>query len=74
VERLMRANRWRGTTRSRKVRTTVANSAATRAPDLVNRHFPAAAPGLLPVAEFTYVPLAGGEFGYTASSSMPTPG
>ena len=66
VERLMRANGWRGATRARKVRTTVADPAATRAPDLVNRHFHAAAPGLLHVADFTYVPLAGGGFGYTA--------
>jgi putative transposase len=66
VERLMRANGWRGATRGRKVRTTVADPAATRAPDLVNRHFHAAAPGLLHVADFTYVPLAGGGFGYTA--------
>jgi transposase InsO family protein len=66
VERLMRAPGWRGATRARTVRTTVADPAATRAPDLVNRHFHAAAPGLLHVADFTYVPLAGGGFGYTA--------
>jgi len=66
VERLMRAHGWRGATRGRKVRTTVTDPAATRAPDLVNRHFHAAAPGLLHVADFTYVPLAGGGFGYTA--------
>jgi putative transposase len=66
VERLMRGNGWRGATRARKVRTTVADPAATRAPDLVNRQFHAAAPGLLHVADFTYVPLAGGGFGYTA--------
>jgi putative transposase len=48
------------------VRTTVADPAATRAPDLVNRQFHSAAPGLLHVADFTYVPLAGGGFGYTA--------
>ena len=62
----MRAHGWRGATRARTVRTTVADPAATRAPDLVNRHFHAAAPGLLHVADFTYVPLAGGGFGYTA--------
>ena len=66
VERLMRANGWCGATRARTVRTTVVDPAATRAPDLVNRHFHAAAPGLLHVADFTYVPLAGGGFGYTA--------
>jgi putative transposase len=66
VERLMRANRWRGATRTQKVRTTVADPAATRAPDLVNRQFHAAAPALLHVTDFPSVPLAGGGFGYTA--------
>lgn len=66
VERLMRDHGWRGATRARKVRTTVADPAAARAADLVNRRFHAAAPGLLHVADFTYVPLAIGGFGYTA--------
>jgi putative transposase len=66
VERLMRANGWRGVTRARKVRTTVPDPAHTRAPDLVNRDFTASAPGQLHVADFTYVPLDGGRFGYTA--------
>ena len=67
VERLMRANGWRGNVRGpRKVRTTVPDPAHPRHPDLVNRDFRAAAPGLLLVADFTYVPLAGGGFGYTA--------
>jgi hypothetical protein len=66
VERLMRAHGWRGTTRARKVRTTVADPAAARAADLVNRCFTAERPDALWVADFTYVPLAGGGFGYTA--------
>ena len=37
-----------------------------RAPDLVNRNFEASRPGELHVADFTYVPLDGGGFGYTA--------
>jgi putative transposase len=57
VERIMRANGWRGVTRARRVRTTVADPAATRAPDLVDR---------LLVADFTYMPMATGGFGYTA--------
>jgi putative transposase len=65
VERLMRAHGWRGVTRARNVRTTVADPAAARAPDLVRRHFTAARPDQLHVADFTYVPMAGG-FGYTA--------
>jgi putative transposase len=66
VERLMRARRWRGATRARTVRTTVADPGHSRAADLVRRNFTAAAPGQLHVADFTYVPLAGGGFGYTA--------
>jgi putative transposase len=66
VERIMRENGWRGAMRARRVRTTVADPAATRAPDLVRRRFRAARPDALHVADFTYVPLAGGGFGYTA--------
>ncbi len=66
VERIMRVNGWRGATRARRVRTTVADPAATRAPDLVARRFRVDAPNRLLVADFTYVPLATGGFGYTA--------
>jgi putative transposase len=66
VERLKRAHGWRGATRGRRVRTTIADPAASRAPDLVRRQFKAARPGQLHVADFTYVPLAGGRFAYTA--------
>jgi transposase InsO family protein len=66
VERLMRDNGWRGITRARRVRTTVADPTATRAPDLVNRCFSASRPDQLWVADFTYVPITGGPFGYTA--------
>ena len=66
VARLMAANGWRGNTRARKTRTTVADPAAARCPDLVNRDFRAEAPGRLHVADFTYVPLAGGGFACTA--------
>lgn len=65
VERIMRANQWRGATRARTIRTTVTDPAASRAPDLVRRQFTAARPDQLWVADFTYVPLACG-FGYTA--------
>jgi putative transposase len=65
VERLMRANGWRGVTRARTVRTTVSDPATSRAPDLVKRHFKADRPGQLHVADFTYVPMTCG-FGYTA--------
>jgi putative transposase len=66
VERLMRAHGWRGVARERTVRTTVPDPAAVRAPDLVRRHFTAARPDQLHVADFTYVPLASSGFGYTA--------
>ena len=66
VERLMRGNGWRGASRARTARTTMPRPGDQRAPDLVNRHFTAAAPDLLHVADFTYVPLDGGGFGYTA--------
>jgi putative transposase len=67
VERIMGANGWRGATRARRqVRTTVADPAATRAPDLVGRQFRVEAPNRLLVADFTYVPMSTGGFGYTA--------
>ena len=66
VERLMRAHGWRGVTRGRAVRTTIPDPGHSRAPDLVKRHFKAERPGQLHVADFTYVPLDGGGFGYTA--------
>ncbi|MCX8559050.1 MULTISPECIES: IS3 family transposase [Mycobacteriaceae] len=66
VERLMRDNGWRGVTRRKKVRTTIADPAAGRAPDLVDRQFRVETPNRLLVADFTYVRLAAGVFVYTA--------
>jgi transposase InsO family protein len=66
VGRLKDQNGWKGRTRGRRVRTTVADPAATRAPDLVNRQFRAQRPGQLHVADFTCVPLTTGRFAYTA--------
>jgi putative transposase len=66
VERLMQASGWRGVTRARIARTTISDPASARAPDLVKRNFTAARPGQLHVADFTYVPMDGGGFGYTA--------
>jgi len=66
VERIMRANGWRGVMRARRTqRTTEPDPAAARAPDLVGRQWWVAAPNLLEVADFTYVPMTYG-FGYTA--------
>jgi len=66
VDRLKNENGWHGRTRGRRVRTTIADPAATRAPDLVHRQFHADRPGQLHVADFTYVPLVTGRFCYTA--------
>lgn len=65
VERLMRANGWRGVVRTKKVRTTITDPAAHRASDLVDRAFAVAAPNRLFVADFTYVRVSCGFF-YTA--------
>ncbi|MGH3627440.1 MAG: IS3 family transposase [Sciscionella sp.] len=66
VEKIMRANGWRGVTRARRPpRTTEPDPAANRAPDLVGRRWRVAAPNLLEVADFTYVAMTG-RFGYTA--------
>lgn len=66
VERLMRAGGWQGVRRQKKVRTTVADPAGTRAADLVDRQFRVPAPNRLVVADFTYVRLISGVFVYTA--------
>ena len=66
VERLMRANGWEGVRRVKKVRTTVADPAHDRAPDLVKRRFRAPAPCRLLVADFTYVRMETSCFAYTA--------
>ena len=65
VERLMRRNGWQGVRRAKKVRTTVQDPDASRAPDLVKRNFRTTKPDELHVADFTYVPMVFG-FGYTA--------
>lgn len=66
VERLMRLNGWQGVRRQKKVRTTVLDPAAERAPDLVDRQFTVPAPNRLLVADFTYVKLVTGSFVYVA--------
>ena len=66
VERLMRANGWQGVRRQKKVRTTISDPAAERAPDLVDRRFAVPAPNRLLVADFTYVKLICGVFVYVA--------
>jgi putative transposase len=65
VERLMRAAGLAGAVRGRTIRTTIADPAAERAPDLLKREFVAAAPNRVWVADFTYVPTWSG-FVYVA--------
>lgn len=55
VERLMRRERLQGCVRGRVWRTTRADAAAVRPPDLVGRRFAASAPNRLWVVDFTYV-------------------
>jgi putative transposase len=55
VERLMRADGLRGAVRGKVKRTTIADPAAHRAGDLVQRRFAPAAPDRLWVADITYV-------------------
>ena len=65
VERLMRELGLVGAVRGKKVRTTVPDPDAARAPDLVKRQFTAGAPNRLWVADFTYVSTWAGTV-YTA--------
>ena len=55
VERLMRELGLAGAVRGKKVRTTVPDPSAERAPDVVKRNFVASAPNRCWVADFTYV-------------------
>ena len=55
VERLMKAAGLRGAVRGKVKRTTIADPAAERARDLVNRNFRPSAPDRLWVADITYV-------------------
>jgi putative transposase len=55
VERLMRDMGLQGAVRGRPRRTTIPAEAAQRPRDMVNRHFQAAAPNRLWVADLTYV-------------------
>ncbi len=65
IERLMKANGYRGVTRAGKVKTTVSDPNATRPPDLVKRNFIPNMPNELLVVDFTYVSLQA-RFAYVA--------
>lgn len=55
VERLMRAQGLQGVRRGKRLRTTIADDAASRPMDRVNRQFRAERPNQLWVSDFTYV-------------------
>jgi len=55
VERLMRSQALQGVRRGKRVRTTIADDAADRPLDRVNRQFHANKPNQLWVSDFTYV-------------------
>lgn len=60
VARLMRAEGIEGALRTRRVRTTKSDPAATRHPDLVQRNFTATQPNQLWVSDLTFVPTFAG--------------
>jgi len=60
VERLMREMKLQGACRRKFITTTQRDANARPAPDLVNRHFAAAAPNQLWVADATYIPTWAG--------------
>jgi putative transposase len=60
VERLMAREGLKGAVRGKKRRITIPDGGSTRAPDLVDRDFKAAAPNRLWVSDFTYVPAWSG--------------
>jgi putative transposase len=86
VERLMKAHGLQGVRRGRRIVTTIADPAAPRPADLVDRDFTATRPNQLWVVDFTYVPTWSGMaftafvsdvfsrriVGWRTASSMPT--
>ncbi|WDM16939.1 IS3 family transposase [Streptomyces lavenduligriseus] len=64
IARLMRSIGLTGVRLRRRHRTTVADPAAAKAPDLVGRDFTARKPNTKYVGDITYLPLDGGKFLY----------
>ncbi|MDX3419116.1 IS3 family transposase [Streptomyces sp. MD20-1-1] len=67
VARIMRTFSITGIRLRRRVRTTVADPAASQVPDLFQRDFTATEPGRKYMGDITYLPLAEGEFLYLAT-------
>ncbi|MCX4652984.1 IS3 family transposase [Streptomyces microflavus] len=67
VARITRAFGIEGVRLRRRHRTTVADPAAAKAPDLIGRDFTATAPNTKYVGDITYLPLDGGKLCYLAT-------
>lgn len=67
IARVMRGASLAGVRLHRRHRTTVADPAAAKAPDLVGRDFTASKPNTKYVGDITYLPLDGGKFLYLAT-------
>ncbi|WP_103377153.1 IS3 family transposase [Streptomyces noursei] len=67
IARVMRGASLAGVRLRRRHRTTVADPAAAKAPDLVGRDFTASKPNTKYVGDITYLPLDGGKFLYLAT-------
>ncbi len=67
IARVMRGAGLAGVRLRRRHRTTVADPAAARAPDLIGRDFTASEPNTKYVGDITYLPLDGGKFLYLAT-------
>ncbi|WP_329416849.1 IS3 family transposase [Streptomyces sp. NBC_00704] len=67
IARVMRGAGLAGMRLRRRHRTTVADPAAAKAPDLIGRDFTASEPNTKYVGDITYLPLDGGKFLYLAT-------
>lgn len=67
IARVMRNINLAGVRLRRRHRTTIADPAAAKAPDLIGRDFTAAAVNRKYVGDITYLPLTGGKFLYLAT-------
>ncbi|MBQ0969574.1 IS3 family transposase [Streptomyces sp. RK23] len=67
IARVMRSIGLAGVRLRRRHRTTVADPAAAKAPDLIGRDFTASEPNAKYVGDITYLPLDGGKFLYLAT-------
>ncbi|WKX23631.1 IS3 family transposase [Streptomyces sp. HUAS CX7] len=67
IARVMRSIGLAGVRLRRRHRTTVADPAAAKAPDLIGRDFTASEPNAKYVDDITYLPLDGGKFLYLAT-------